>query len=232
MTLPGGRVSRLPKIKMRRSLDYRLYLVTDRGLSLGRTLTEVVTAAVQGGVTCVQVREKHCDTRGFMEQAEVVKQVLAPFGVGLIVNDRVDVALAVEADGVHLGQRDMPLTVARDIVGEDMVIGISAESVADARIAEKEGADYLGVSPIFATPTKTDTAPPLGLVGLAEIRQQVRLPLVGIGSIKAHNAADVIAHGADGIAVVSAISSAVDIEAAARQLRRRVDNALEQHRWS
>ena len=215
---------------MGRPLDYRLYLVTDRGLSLGRALTEVVAAAVQGGVTCVQVREKSCDTREFIELARAVKKVLVPGEVCLIINDRLDVALAVEADGVHLGQSDMPLKMARHIAGDAMVSGISAESVADALVAQQDGAVYLGVSPFYVTPTKVDTAPPLGLGGLADIRRRVRLPLEGIGSIKAHNAAEVIAHGADGVAVVSAIVSAPDCQAAASQLRRRIDLALERRR--
>lgn len=212
---------------MKPYLDYRLYLVTDRALSRGRSMTEVVTAAVRGGATCVQVREKSCSTREFIELSLAVKKIVAPLGVSLIINDRLDVAQAVAADGVHLGQSDMPLTLARKIVGPYMVIGISAESLTDALEAERGGADYLGVSPIFATPTKTDTAPPLGLTGLAEIRRQVRLPLVGIGGINSENAEEAIAHGADGIAVVSAIVSAPDCKDATRRLRRRVDKAVE-----
>ena len=230
MIWPDWHASRQPRLEMRGPLDYRLYLVTDRALSLGRTLTAIVAAAVLGGVTCVQVREKNCDTREFIEMAKAVKNVLASAEVGLIINDRLDVALAVEADGAHLGQSDMPLMMARNIVGDTMVIGISAESVADAEAAERDGADYIGVSPIFTTPTKTDTAAPLGLAGLAEIRCRVRLPLVGIGSIKADNSAEVIAHGADGIAVVSAIVSAPDCQAAASELRRQIDLALERRR--
>ena len=230
MIWPDWHASRQPRLEMRGPLDYRLYLLTDRGLSLGRALTEVVAAAVQGGVTCVQVREKSCDTREFIELARAVKKVLAAAEVGLIINDRLDVALAVGADGVHLGQSDMPLNMARRITGGSMAIGMSAESVADAVAAEQGGADYLGVSPIYVTPTIFDTAPPLGLGGLADIRRRVRLPLVGIGSIKAHNAAEVIAHGADGVAVVSAIVSAPDCQAAASQLRRRIDLALERRR--
>ena len=148
----------------RQDIDYSLYLVTDRGLAQGRSALEIVKAAVQGGVTCVQLREKDCSTREFIEQALIVKDFLKDRGVPLIINDRVDVALAVAADGVHLGQTDMPLEVAQKILGDSMIIGISAESLEDAVEAERGGADYLGVSPIYATPTKTDTAPALGLV--------------------------------------------------------------------
>jgi len=138
--------------------------------------------------------------------------------VPLIINDRVDVALAVGADGVHLGQKDMPLAAARAIVTDTMLIGISAESLADAVAAEKGGADYLGVSPIFATPTKPDAAAPLGLAGLQAIRRAVHIPLVGIGGLNRQNAAAVLRCGADGVAVVSAIVAAEDPERAAREL--------------
>jgi thiamine-phosphate pyrophosphorylase len=206
-------------------LDYSLYLVTDRGLAKGRSTLDIIRSAVQGGVTCVQVREKECSTLDFIEQAQSIKEYLQSRGVPLIINDRVDVALAVEADGVHLGQTDMPLDMAKKIIGDSMIIGISAESLADAIAAEKGGADYLGVSPIYATPTKTDTAPPLGLEGLRAIRQKVNLPLVGIGGLNRDNAAAVIRHGGDGVAVVSAIVAADDPMQAAGDLKQIIDEA-------
>ena len=205
-------------------LDYSLYLVTDRTLSLGRSTVEVVAAAVSGGVTCVQLREKHCSTREFLEEARRVRELLVGTGVPLIINDRLDVALAVAADGVHLGQNDMHISDARRLVGERLVIGISAESVADAIRAEAEGADYIGASPVFTTPTKTDTAPPLGLDGLRAIRRAVQLPLVAIGGIDANNAAQVLRAGADGLAVVSAIVSAPCPRTAAAGLRQRIQS--------
>lgn len=201
------------------NVDYSLYLVTDRGLAGGRSTLEIISAAVNGGVSVVQLREKDCSTRDFIEQVLTIKEFLKTRGVPLIINDRVDVAQAVNADGVHLGQTDMPLEMAKGILGESMIIGISAESLQDAIEAEKGGADYLGVSPIYATPTKTDTAPPLGLEGLREIRKTVKLPLVGIGGLNKDNSADVIRYGADGVAVVSAIVAAEDPEAAARELK-------------
>lgn len=211
---------------MKPPIDLSAYLVTDRGMARGRTLSELVTAAVRGGVTCVQLREKTCATREFMTQAAALLPMLRGAGVPLIVNDRVDVALAVGADGVHLGQTDMPLADARRICGPDRIVGVSAESVEDALAAERDGADYLGVSPIYATPTKTDTAPALGLEGLRKIRASVSIPLVGIGGLNAGNAADVIQAGADGVAVVSAIMAAEDPEAAARELALAVGAAL------
>ena len=201
------------------NVDYSLYLVTDRGLSRGRSTREIVTDAVYGGVTVVQLREKDCSTREFIEQALAIKKFLKDQSVPLIINDRVDVAQAVKADGVHLGQTDMPLGMAKKLLGDSMIIGISAESLQDAIEAEKGGADYLGVSPIYATPTKTDTAPPLGLDGLREIRKAVRLPLVGIGGLNRDNAAEVIRSGADGVAVVSAIVAADDPQTAADELK-------------
>jgi thiamine-phosphate pyrophosphorylase len=198
--------------------DYALYLVTDRRLSRGRTTLEIVQAAVRGGVTCVQLREKNCSTREFVREALAVRDFLKASGVPLIINDRLDVAMAVGADGVHLGQTDMPLEMARAIVGDGMCIGISAESLENALAAERGGADYIGVSPIYDTPTKTDTAPPLGLEGLRDIRAAVGIPLVAIGGLKRDNAAEVVRNGADGIAVVSAIVAAEDPEKASRDL--------------
>jgi len=204
-------------------MDYSLYLVTDRGLSRGRSTLEIVRAAVRGGVTCVQLREKTAATRAFIEEALGVRAYLNSCGVPLIINDRVDVALAVGADGVHLGQSDMPLAAARSIAGPAMVIGISAESVRDA--VEAAGADYLGVSPVFGTPTKADTAAPLGLEGLRAIREAVKTPLVAIGGLNRGNAAAAIRSGADGVAVVSAIVAADDPEEAARAIRIEIDAA-------
>ncbi len=201
-------------------VDYSLYLVTDRSLSKGRATAEVVRAAVAGGVTCVQLREKACGTREFLDEARAVKGVLQGTGVPLIVNDRVDVALAVGAEGVHLGQQDMPLADARRLGPPGWIIGISAESVEDAMRAEREGADYVGASPVFATPTKADHAVPLGLEGLRRMRAAVRIPIVAIGGIHAGNAREVMGAGADGLAVVSAIVAAEDPRAAAEELRR------------
>ena len=195
-----------------------LYLVTDRSLSRGRSTLEIIKAGVKGGVTCVQLREKNCSTRKFIEEALYVKDYLKDNNIPLIINDRVDVALAVHADGVHLGQTDMPLTMAKNILKDSMIIGISVESLEDAIAAEKDGADYIGISPVFATPTKTDTALPLGLDGLKKISRAVSLPKVAIGGLNYKNTGKVILNGADGIAVVSAIVSADDPKKAAEEL--------------
>ncbi len=205
-------------MKNQKPIDYSLYLVTDRALSGGRPTLEVVRAAVDGGVGCVQLREKACSTREFIAEAAAILDFLNSRGIPLIVNDRLDVAMAVGAHGVHLGQTDMPLAMARSIVGRRMLIGVSAESAPDAVAAARGGADYVSASPIFATPTKTDTAPALGLEGLRAIRRAVGVPLVAIGGLHRGNVGEAIRCGADGVAVVSAIAAAADPAAAARDL--------------
>lgn len=213
----------MSKSNRNKPADYSLYLVTDRDLSLGRSHHEVVAAAVEGGVSCVQLREKKLDTRDFVEEARRLKRLLEDYGVPLIINDRIDVALAAGADGVHLGQKDMLVADARRLLGENAIIGVSAESVEDAVRAEKEGADYIAISPVYATATKPDTAAPLGPSGIGAIRKVVRLPLIGIGGIDDANIADVVAAGADGIAVISAIVAAPSPKEAALLLRRRME---------
>ncbi len=210
--------------------DYALYLVTDRSLSRGRTTVDVVREAVAGGATCVQLREKQASTRDFLEEARALSALLRAQRVPFLINDRVDIALAVGADGVHLGQQDMPIADARRLGPPSWIIGVSAESVEDAIRAEKEGADYIGVSPVFSTPTKTDTARPLGLEGLRAMRADVRIPLVAIGGIHLHNAREVIRAGADGLAVVSAIVSDDSPREAAAALRREIDFEKGVHR--
>ena len=206
-------------------VNYSLYLVTDSDLSRGRSLLDIVGTAVDGGVTCVQVREKTTSSRAYLERLAPIRGFLRERGVPLFVNDRIDVALAAEADGVHLGQTDIPLLLARRIAGDRLIIGISCETTKDAIEAEQGGADYVSVSPVFGTPTKTDTAPPLSLDGVRGIRRAVRLPVVAIGGINGTNAGDIIRAGADGICVVSAIVSAPDPRAAAATLREIVERA-------
>jgi len=204
-------------------IDVSLYLVTDRSLSRGRATVDIVREAVAGGVTCVQLREKNGSTQEFIKEAEKLHAFLKPLGVPLIINDNVEVARAVDAEGVHLGQTDMAISEARQQLPDSCLIGISAESLEDAIQAEKDGADYIGVSPVFATPTKTDTAPPLGLEGLRAIRAAVRVPLVGIGGIHCDNVQDVIRAGADGVAVVSAIVAADSPQQAAAALWQEIE---------
>ncbi|MGC8703509.1 MAG: thiamine phosphate synthase [Thiomonas sp.] len=200
----------------------RLHLVTDAALCGPRGVEAVVAAAVRGGATCVQLREKQLDTRPFVERARALKALLAPLQVPLIINDRVDIALAVGADGVHVGQRDMDPADVRRLMPHAL-IGLSVENPAQVRAAAHCPVDYLGASPVFATPSKTDTAPALGLDGLRALRLLTRMPLIAIGGIDPHNAAQVIAAGADGLAVVRALCAAPDPTAAAQTLRRAIE---------
>ena len=205
-----------------------LYLVTDRGLCGPKDLIDVILKALQGGVACVQLREKEVSTRFFVEEAQKIKALMAPFKAPLIINDRIDVALAVGADGVHIGQADMPYAVARKLMGKLAIIGLSVETWEDVERAQDLDVDYLGVSPVFETPTKTDTKGSWGLEGLSKIKAYSRHPLVAIGGLNASNAADAVRAGADCIAVVSAICSAFDPLEAARELHDTILNALKQ----
>ena len=212
--------------------DLLLYLCTDRLLAKGRPgvhgpaedrpITQAVQAAIEGGVTMVQIREKQAETLDFYNIAREVQAITRRHKIPLVVNDRIDIALALEADGLHLGQTDMPLDVARRLVGNKMFIGISAGTVEEALAAERGGADYLGVGAVFPTGSKAEAGEPIGISRIAEIRAAVRLPFVGIGGIGPANAAGVIAAGADGVAVISAILSQPDIRAAAKLLRKAV----------
>jgi thiamine-phosphate pyrophosphorylase len=203
-------------------IDCSLYLVTDRGLSLGRSNLEIIRAGVAGGVTMVQLREKDATTREFFEEGLKIREFLGEHNIPLIINDRLDIALALDADGIHVGQDDMPVAVARRILGEGKIIGASVFTPAEAREAEAAGADYLGLSPIFITSTKPDLTAQLGIDGIAPIRQAVRIPVVGIGSMNVGNAFAAVRAGLDGVAVVSAVCSHRDPEAAARAIKAEV----------
>ncbi len=207
-------------------MDLSLYLVTDRSLSRGRTLEEIVRAAIAGGVTTIQLREKEASTADFHALGLIVRDLTRAAGVTFIVNDRLDIALACSADGVHVGQDDMPAAVARRLIGPDRILGVTAADAEQARLAVEAGADYIGCNAVWATPTKTDTGAPLGTAGLRDLVADSEAPVVAIGGIKAANAPDVLATGVAGIAVVSAICSAENPEAAARELRRVVDTNL------
>lgn len=196
-----------------------IYLVTDQQASLGRPLDMVVEQAARAGVSCVQLREKNIDTKTFLEKAKQLKQILAPLKIPLIINDRIDIALAAEADGVHIGQSDMPYKEARHLMGPKSIIGLSVETWEDVEEAKNLDVDYLGVSPVFSTPTKTDTKGPWGIEGLKRIRSCLSHPLVAIGGLTGPMQG-VLAAGADAIAVVSAICSAGDPYAAAGELVR------------
>ena len=194
-------------------------------MTAGRGLRETVAAAVEGGATMVQLRHKNGPARALVEAGRALRALLAPRGIPLIVNDRVDVAQAIGAEGVHLGQDDLPPAVARAILGPRAIIGHSITAGPQLAAFDAADVDYVGLGPVFPTGTKADAAPALGEAAFAAIRRQLRCPVVAIGGIDATNAARAIAAGADGVAVVSAICAAPDVRAAARALRAAVDAA-------
>ena len=206
-------------------MDWTLYVITDAKLSRGRSHLEVAQAAIEGGASLIQFRDKEMTTRELVETAQRLRELTSQNGVPFIVNDRLDVALAVEADGVHVGQDDMPAALARQLIGPNKILGVSASTVEEALQAEREGADYVSASPVFTTPTKPDAPPPTGLEGLRAIVEAVNLPVIAIGGINEQNATEVMEAGAQGVAVISAVVSAPDIVAAARRLRETVEAA-------
>ena len=207
---------------MRQGLQLGLYLVTDERLSQGRPTAEIVRAAIRGGVDAVQLRGKDLPIRDQLAIGRALRTITREASVLFIVNDRVDLAMALDADGVHVGQDDLPADVVRRLVGAERIVGVSAATIAEARAARDDGADYIGVGPIWGTATKADAGEAVGPGLIATLKEAVALPMVGIGGIKAGNAAEVIAAGGDGVAVVSGIVSADDPEAAARDLKARI----------
>lgn len=204
-------------------IDYSTYLVTDTDMCPREKLEEVVGEAIRGGVTLVQLREKEISTRDFYNEAVALKELCSKNNVPLIINDRLDIALAVDADGIHIGQSDMPISVVRQIFGDDKIIGLSAGSVAQAEEAVRDGADYLGVGAVFHTATKKD-ASDVGIEILKKVRSAVDIPIVGIGGINSDNIEKLYGAGIDGVAVVSCIMASDDPYSAAKQLAEKVKN--------
>lgn len=198
-------------------IDYSLYLVTDRGIIGARDLVYCIASALAGGVTIVQLREKNASGREFYNTAVQVKQLCERFGVPLIINDRLDIMQAVDADGLHIGQQDIPLEVACRIIGPSKILGYSVSTWEQALLGQLY-ADYLGAGPVFPTDSKSDASDPIGIEGLRVIRSSVRLPVVAIGGINPSNLTQVKETGVDGIAVISAILGHEDIQGAARHM--------------
>ena len=212
---------------MIKDIDYSLYLVTDNGLCRGRDLTRVVLDAVGGGVSMVQIREKNSTAGEFLSTARTLKKNLSDYGVPLIINDRVDVAMAAGAHGVHIGQEDLPYQVVREMLGPDKIIGISINTYDQLRQASLTDVDYLSLSPVFPTQTKADIKEPFGLEGLKKARAMTDKPLITIGGVNRDNLADIMATGMDGVALVSAVCSADSPADAARELVRIIrDNKM------
>lgn len=200
---------------------WRLYVIIDGKMSRGRSNLLVAEAAIAGGADVLQLRDKEAGSGRFYREALQLRKLTRDAKVPFIVNDRLDIALAVDADGVHVGQADLPASVVREIIGSGKILGVSADTVEEAILAEKDGADYLGVGPVFeARGTKPDAGEPLGVDRIARIRRHCRIPIVAIGGITAENALKVREAGADAAAVISAIVSADDISRAASRLKR------------
>ncbi len=199
--------------------ELRLYLVLDPNLCGGlEGMIETTRVAVQNGVTLVQLRAPEWKKRQWMEAARRLKALLAPTGVKLIINDQVDVALAIDADGVHVGQSDMPPQDVRRLLGPEKIIGLSISSPEECRPEDLACVDYLGIGPIWPTSSKPDAAPALGLDGLRAVENQTKMPNVAIGGIKSHNIQACLEHGADGIAIISAICGQKDVAQATKTL--------------
>jgi thiamine-phosphate pyrophosphorylase len=212
-------------------LDLRLNAIVDPERAGRFSLADLAARCVRGGATLVQLRNKRSETRALIEQARAIKQALAPFAVPFVVNDRVDVAMAAGADGVHLGQDDMAVEDARRLLGANAIIGLSIKSVEEAEAARLDLVDYVGSGGVYATSSKQQKNAPIGPAGLARIiaalrRRAPALPVCGIAGIDASNAAEVIAAGADGVAVISALALVPSPETAAHQLRDIVDAVL------
>ena len=208
-----------------KKIDYTLYLVTDRRMPQGDTLENVVEKAIQGGVTLVQLREKSGDTGVLYERAVALKKITDQYHIPLIIDDRIDVMLASGADGVHVGQSDMPAHIARAMIGPDKILGVSAANLQEALQAEADGADYLGVGAMYPTATKTD-ADFTTMETLKEIKRKVHIPVVAIGGINQHTIPDFRNSGINGFAIVSAIMASQTPETAARELKELIERTI------
>jgi len=204
---------------------YDLYVITDPSLSSGRSHADVARAALEGGADAIQIRDKSSPAYNLSCVVAEIQPIARKFGAPLLVNDRVDVALVAGADGAHVGQDDLPAREARRLLPKPRLVGVSVSTLEEAKRAAKDGADYLGVGPVFATSTKPDAGEPLGLERLAEIARAVAIPVVAIGGITIDNVARVFEAGASGAAVVSAVASAEDITGATRALKRVIAGA-------
>jgi thiamine-phosphate pyrophosphorylase len=200
------------------AVDYTLYLVADRAILGDRDFFSCVEEALRGGVTVLQFREKMASGKESYELAVLMKELAGVYQVPLIIDDRLDIALAVDADGLHVGQEDLPLGVARRVLGPGKILGYSVSTVAEAIYGEQHGADYLGAGPVYCTGSKADAGDPIGAQGLKQIKQAVSIPVVGIGGIGPANISAVKAAGIDGISVISAILGEQDTRGAATKL--------------
>jgi len=203
--------------------NWRLYLITDEQLSQGKSHLQIADAAIQGGADVIQLRDKSASSRELYDSAGQIRELTRKNKIPFILNDRLDIALAVQADGLHVGQTDLPVKVARKVLGASGILGVSAGSLQEAILAEQDGADYLGVGPVYeARGTKADAGEPRGLTLISQIRQHCNIPIIAIGGITPENANEVLKAGASGVAVISAIIAAPDILQATRDFKRKI----------
>ena len=204
--------------------DFKLYVITGEQFHPGRPMLEVMEQAILGGADIVQLRDKKSSKRVVLEKARALRELTRKYGVTFIVNDHIDIALAVDADGVHLGQDDLPLTEARKIVG-NKIIGISTHAIEEARQAERDGADYIGVGPVFETKSKEDVVPPVTTSYVRQVAAEIRIPFVAIGGIKLHNADEVLAAGATRLCAISAIVGSDDVKGTCEAFLAKIEEA-------
>lgn len=207
-------------------MNLELYVIIDRRMIKGKSSIRMAREAIEGGATAIQLREKNMESRDLCNLASSIKKVAKKRRVLFLVDDRVDIALAVDADGVHLGSEDLPVKIARKLLGKKKVIGATVRDLSQALKAQREGADYLSLGPIFLTRTKKNLPPPRGLKAITQIKKKIRIPLIAIGGINRDNVASVIRAGADGAAVVSAVGEARNVRKATQELLRKIKTQM------
>lgn len=209
-----------------RQVDFDLYLITDRTQTRGRSFEAVVAEAIAAGVKAVQLREKDLSPRQLLPLATTVRKITREKGALLLINDRIDICLSVDADGVHLRTDSLPMGVVRRILGQEKLIGVSTHSLEEARRAQEEGADFIVLGPLYSTPSKISFGPPLGVGVLQEVRRVVSIPIFAVGGVTTLRVKEVLAHGASGIAVISAIMAADDVRKGTYDLLRELGHRL------
>lgn len=208
--------------------DFQLYVITGEEFHPTRDVVEVMEEAIQGGADIIQLRDKTNSKRVVLDKARRLRELTRKYDIPFIVNDHIDIALAVDADGIHLGQDDMPLNIAREIVGPDKIIGISTHRIQEAREAEQGGADYIGAGPIFPTNSKSDVVDPVTTSYLNEVISEISIPFVAIGGIKLHNVADVVDTGAHRICVISEVVGSEDVKATSKLFIQKIREKVNQ----
>jgi len=211
-------------------IDLSLYVIIDRRMIKGKSSIRVTREAITGGATAIQLREKEMESRDLCHLASSLKKVAKKKKALFIVNDRIDIAQAADADGVHLGQEDLPIKIARKLLGRNKIIGVTVRNLSQALRAQKEGADYVSLGPIFSTRTKKNLPPPRGLKVIAQIKEKIKIPLIAIGGINRDNVAKVMRAGADGVAVASAVVGAKNVRKSTQELLKQIRKTKQKRR--